>query len=70
MDWMVYTVAFLKDGGVIDKFVFTATGYPEFHKKLARVRFDFRLRRPGLKEIMSVTSEPREDLREGRAKPR
>jgi len=61
MDRMVYTVAFLKDGGVIDKFVFTATGHPEFHRELARVRSDFRVRRPGLKEIMSVTSVYDED---------
>jgi hypothetical protein len=67
---MVYTVAFLKDGGVIDRVVFTAAGYPEFHRELARVRSDFRSRRPGFKEIMSVTSGPDEDRPTSRVKPR
>ena len=58
---MVYTVAFLKDGAVIDRFVFTATGYPEFKKELTRVRSEFRARRPGSKEIMSVTTIHEED---------
>jgi len=54
---MVYSVAFLKDGVAIDKFVFLADGYPEFMKELARVRAEFRTRRAGLKEVMSVASD-------------
>lgn len=41
---------------MVDRFVFTAGNLVEFKKELARIRSEFRQRRPGLKEVMSVTS--------------
>jgi hypothetical protein len=54
----LYTVAFLKEGKVVDRFLFTADSLDAFKKELVRIRSEFRRRRPGLKEVMSVTSIP------------
>jgi len=55
---VLYSVTFLKNGEAVDRFVFTATNLDTFKKELARIRSEFRQRRPGLKEVMSVTSTP------------
>jgi len=52
----LYTVAFLKEGKVVDRFLFTADSLDAFKKELVHIRSEFRRRRPGLKEVMSVTS--------------
>jgi len=53
---VIYTVAFIRDGAVVDRFVFRAADLSVFKRELARIRAEFRQRRPGLKEVMSVTS--------------
>ena len=51
---MLYTVEFLQDGTVLDRFTFRASSPVAIKQELARIRSEFRARRPGAKEIMSV----------------
>jgi hypothetical protein len=51
---MLYEVKFLKDGQVLDRFTFEAATPRSLKRELTRIRSEFRARRPGAKEIMSV----------------
>ena len=53
---MTYEVEFLQDGKVLDRFSFEASTPHAFKQELARIRSAFQQRRPGAKQIMSVTA--------------